>query len=93
MNIKIIIAQRGWVFVGLFTSYKARNGSNYLKLEQAYNIGNFGTDDGIGQLALQGPTRETKLMPCGKIELHELTSIGIVDCNAEVWASKFEQAA
>ena len=79
-DIKIVILQRGWVFIGRL----AQEGSN-CTLTNAYNIRRWGTTNGLGELALSGAQSETKLDKVGTVSFHELTSVAIMDCNQDVW--------
>lgn len=82
-EIKIVILQRGWVFVGRFS----QNGS-ICKLTDAYNIRTWGTTKGLGELANSGPTDSTKLDKVNDVTFHELTSIALIDCDTKVWNKK-----
>ena len=59
----IAVMDRGWVFVGFIT--KLDNGRILLK--SAYNIHRWGTKEGLGEIAVNGPTSETILYDCGDI--------------------------
>ena len=83
--IKIVILQRGWVFIGNFS----QDGQN-CKLENAYNIRRWGTSAGLGELASEGRNPETKLDKVGTVSFHELTSVALIDCNEEVWKKELE---
>ena len=58
-DIKIVILQRGWCMVGKFE----RNGTE-CKLFQASVIRIWGTTRGLGEIAQNGPTEDTRLDPC-----------------------------
>lgn len=77
---KIVILQRGWVFVGYFS----KEGST-CKLSDAYCIRTWGTTKGLGELSEDGPTSNTKLDKVNDVTFHELTSVAIIDCNDGVW--------
>ena len=77
---KIVILQRGWVFVGKFT----KEGSA-CKLSNAYNIRTWGTTKGLGELAEDGVTSSTKMDKVNDVSFHELTSVAVIDCNDSVW--------
>ena len=81
--IKIAILQRGWVMVGYFE----RDGSNCV-LTKASVIRTWGTTKGLGEIALNGPTKNTVLDPTGRVEFDVLTGIAFVDCEESKWASK-----
>lgn len=80
-NIKIVILQRGWVMIGRLE----RNGSE-CKLHQASVIRNWGTTNGLGELALEGPTSSTILDKCnGVVEFDYLTIVAAITVNEDVW--------
>ena len=82
-NIKIVILQRGWVMVGRFE----RNGSD-CKLHNASVIRSWGTTKGLGEIAKDGPTSNTKLDPCnGLVEFDYLTVVASISCVGEKWKS------
>jgi hypothetical protein len=82
--IKIVILQRGWVFIG-----KLSQEGTLCTLTDAYNIRRWGTTDGLGQLALEGKQAETKLDKIGTVSFHELTSVAFLDVNEDVWKNEF----
>lgn len=84
--IKIVILQRGWVFIGKFS----QEGQN-CKLENAHNIRRWGTSEGLGELALKGKQSETKLDKVGTVSFHELTTVAVLDCDENVWKSEFAE--
>jgi len=71
---QIVILQRGWIVVGDVT----REGNDVV-VSNSSVIRRWGTKNGIGQLALAGPTSETVLDPLGRIESHELAVVGRID--------------
>lgn len=80
-DMRIVILQRGWIYVGIFE----RDGNNNCSLYNAYNIRTWGTTKGLGELVL-GPTPLTKLDKCdGVIEFDWLTVIHTIRVNAEKW--------
>lgn len=79
-DIKIVILQRGWVFVGKFS----KQGS-LCKLTDAYNIRIWGTTKGLGELAENGTTPSTKMDKVNDLQFHELTSIALIDCDDKIW--------
>ena len=80
-DIKIVILQRGWVMVGRFI----RNGSD-CKLENASVIRSWGTTKGLGEIAIGGPTSNTKLDKCGGlVQFDYLTVVAIIDCQTKNW--------
>lgn len=80
LPVKIVILQRGWVYVGRFLQKGER-----CQLTDAKCIRQWGTTKGLGQL-VPGPTDETILDPAGTVTFHELTSVAILDVEEKGWA-------
>lgn len=82
-KIKIIICQRGWVYVGYFE----RNGNDCI-VRKANTIRLWGTTNGLGQIAKNGPTDKTKLDKCyGEVEFDYLTVVSTIACEESKWKS------
>lgn len=79
-GVKIVILQRGWVAVGRFSQRGTQ-----CKLSGGATIRRWGTTNGLGQLATEGPTSSTVLDRCPDIEYHELTAICTMACEESVW--------
>ena len=79
-EIKIVILQRGWVFVGRFSKV-----GSACKLTDASNIRTWGTTKGLGELAENGVTESTKLDKVNDVSFHELSVVAMIDCNKKVW--------
>ena len=79
----IVIAQRGWVFVG-----KLREDGDFQVLDNASVIRTWGTTKGIGEIALKGPTSSTKLDPCGSVRIRKGVEIAIIPCEESKWITK-----
>lgn len=80
--VKIVILQRGWVFVGRYS----KTGSDCL-LENAHCIRQWGTTKGLGEL-VDGPTSKTLLDDAGTVRFHELGIIALIDANEEKWSKR-----
>lgn len=79
-DIKIVILQRGWVYIGKFE----RTG-NDCKLHNAYNIRSWGTTKGLPEL-VHGALSSTKLDKCdGLIEFDWLTVINTITVDKSKW--------
>jgi hypothetical protein len=80
-DVRIVVLNRGWVAVGLFSQV----GLN-CRLDNAFVIRRWGTTEGLGQLAEDGPTPDTKL---DRVRLggrfNELTSVFMYDCDPSKW--------
>lgn len=76
----IVIVDRGWVFVGT-----VEKSNDWITIENCQCIRRWGTTNGIGELAFEGPKSETKLekMPMTKIPMRAV--IGMVKCNESKW--------
>ena len=82
--IKIVVLQRGWVLVGKFE----RDGDRCY-LRNASTIRSWGTTKGLGELAKDGPTKDTKLDKCnGVVEFEALTKVLSIDVDQGKWANK-----
>lgn len=78
---KIVILQRGWVMIGKFE----RN-ANECKLHNASVIRTWGTTKGLGEIAKNGPTKNTILDKCyGLVEFDYLTVVATVSVEESVW--------
>lgn len=81
-QIEIVIAQRGWVFVGRVT----KDGQE-LTIRDGFNVRRWGTTSGLGELAAKGPLESTKLDVVLEVKLHELAVVARLKCSAE-WEGK-----
>ena len=77
---QIIIADRGWVYVG-----KVSRDGDQVVIADCYNVRRWGTTNGLGELALNGPTGESHLDHYGTVRLHVLASLGSVECDGAKW--------
>lgn len=81
MSIEIVIAQRGWVFVGKIIV----DGDSKVTIANAKNIRRWGTTKGLGEIAANGPTENTVLDHAGTVTLHPLTIVARIDCVDDKW--------
>lgn len=79
-DIKIMILQRGFVYVGCVT----RDGDN-VRISSAQNVRQWGTTRGLGELAVNGPTDKTRLDPAGTVCCHVLGVVAEVSCDQGKW--------
>lgn len=84
-NIKIVILQRGWVFIGRYSESEA---GDMCHLDNAYSIRIWGTTRGLGELALEGKQINTKLDKAGSIDFHKLTVVASIDAKEDLWTSE-----
>lgn len=80
-DVKIVILQRGWVYVGRYTQ---NSDTMMCELNQAYCIRKWGTTKGLAELK-DGPTGDTVLDPAGKVTFHLLTTIAVIECDGAAW--------
>lgn len=78
-DVRIVIAQRGWVFVGRYT----QDGES-VTLGNARVIRKWGTAKGLGELCA-GPTSTTVLDPAGTVRLHALGIVATLDADPDGW--------
>jgi len=78
-DIKIIIADRGFVYVGI-----AEETDDFVRLTSASNIRIWGTTKGIGEL-VNGPLPVTKLDKVGTIRIPNRAIISIIDVEQAKW--------
>lgn len=76
----IVIADRGWIYVGDIED----DGIN-CEIRNCSVIRRWGTNKGIGQLALEGPQKNTILDPCGYVIIPNHAKIAIIESRKELW--------
>lgn len=72
-DVRIIVADRGWVFVGQC----ADNEDGSVTIYDAKNIRVWGTTAGLGQL-ITGPTAKTKFDPYGTVRCTPIVQIAVL---------------
>jgi len=83
-NIKICVLQRGFVLVGI---YHEKDGQ--CVLTNSSIIRRYGTSKGLGQLASEGPLKDTILdKNNGEVQFDKLTLVFAIDVNASAWVGK-----
>lgn len=82
--VRIVVFQRGWVAIG-----KYHKGGEECRLECAYVIRRWGTTNGLGELAENGPLPNTVLEPSGTVRFHRAGEVFALDVNERAWAGKF----
>ena len=80
---QIVIAQRGWVFVG-----DVERSGDDVTINDARCIRRWGTTKGLGELAKNGPQKSTVLDDIGTVRLHVLAVVASLDCEAEKWTAR-----
>ena len=79
----IAILDRGWVFVGDVTKTETT-----VTIENASCVRYWGTTKGIGQLALEGPLKDTKLDPAGTVEVPMGSIVALIACDEKAWKGR-----
>lgn len=79
-DIKIMILQRGFVYVGRVT----REGDQ-VTIANAQNVRQWGTKRGLGEIAVAGPTDKTVLDPAGTVACHVLGVVAELSCDQGKW--------
>jgi hypothetical protein len=77
--IKIVVLDRGWVFVGRVTTMAGE-----VKIEQAQCIRRWGTTRGLGELR-NGPTAHTQCDPAGTVTVPGRAVICMLDVEGDAW--------
>lgn len=73
---KIVVADRGWVFLG--DVYSDSNGDQLINEAKVIRI--WGTTKGLGEIALTGPTPKTILDDAGTVRIPARSVVAIFDC-------------
>jgi hypothetical protein len=63
-NNVLVILDKGFIYHGDLVV----NDDGWFEITSARNVARFGTTRGLGQLAMEGPTKETKLYKCNDIK-------------------------
>ena len=79
-SLKIVVADRGWVFIG----YVEQTDDSYV-VSNAKNIRVWGTTSGLGEIAKGGPTAKTKLDDAGRVSIPKPAMILMIDANKVEW--------
>ena len=77
---KICVLERGWVIFG-----ELEKEGNYYFLRKASFIRRWGTKNGLGEIAENGPTKDTILDKTTTVKFHENQMIFCLNCNEEKW--------
>ena len=78
--LKIIVLDRGWVFVGRITESPGQ-----ITIDEAACIRYWGTTKGLGELAQNGPLQKTKIDPSLRIVAPGRAVIFTMDCEESKW--------
>lgn len=79
-KLQIAVLDRGFVYVGICTTTQ-----DGLTITHAQNIRRWGSDAGLGKLALHGPQPATKLDATGTVNAPLSSVIHLIDCDPAKW--------
>jgi hypothetical protein len=79
---KIVVCQRGFVYAG-----NVEFSGDYITITNAVNLRVWGTTKGLGELALNGATPETKADASGTVRVHKLAAVSMIDCTEVIRAT------
>ena len=79
----IVVADRGFVYVG-----DVCHDGEWCVVSNAKNVRYWGTTKGLGELALCGPTSNTKLDEIGTVRIPARAVINIIDTDGAKWNRK-----
>jgi hypothetical protein len=77
---QIIVVKLGWVLFGRVSEHE-----HTLDVKNAHVIRVWGTNKGLGEIALSGPTKSTVLDPCGHIVIERHAVLFRIDCEPASW--------
>ena len=77
----IVVLDKGFVYHGDLLI----GDDGWFLLEKSNNIRRFGTTRGLGQLAINGPTKETVLDPCNGVRGTVGAIVHILECDPTKW--------
>ena len=77
---QIVVLQRGWVVIG-----DIEKTVEEIKITNCSVIRTWGTSKGLGELAENGITTNTKLDPCPSIAVHPLSVVLYMNVNESNW--------
>ena len=77
----IAVLDRGFVYVG-----QIAHDGGWCVITDARNIRYWGTERGLGQLALEGPTDKTKLDKVGTVRAPARAVVSLIETEAALWS-------
>lgn len=85
----ILVVQAGWVFVGSMPKVPTKDdptgGSEIVTLEDSACVRQWGTTRGLGEIAIGGPTSETILDPCGRVQVPRNSVLFWIPVDQKKW--------
>jgi len=77
----IAVVDRGFIYVG-----EVEHDGEWCHILNARNIRIWGTENGLGELALNGPQSDTKLDPVGKVSIPRHALIHLIETDKAKWS-------
>ena len=75
MKKQIVVVTAGWVLIG-----NVQHMESCVLITDGSVIRDWGTTQGLGQIALTGPTDKTVLDPCGTVQVPMNSVVMCIDC-------------
>ena len=79
-NKQIVVLQHGWVVIG-----SVEKSESEIIISDCSVIRIWGTSNGLGEIAENGPTNKTKLDKCPPISVHPLSVVLFMNVNEDKW--------
>lgn len=79
--VQIVVLNRGWIAVGNVSESAGKT-----IIQNASIIRNWGTENGLGELAEKGKLPETILDACPDISVDSANIVFVMNCNQTNWA-------
>lgn len=79
--VQIVVLNRGWIIVGNVSEKASKT-----IIQNASVIRNWGTKNGLGELATSGKLPETKLDKCPDITVETCNVVLVMNCEQSKWA-------
>ena len=86
MPLTIGVLQRGHVVVGNMAIVDSE-----VQFHNAAVVRRWGTTNGLGELAENGPLPNTKLDKCPRVRCHHLAVVMLMDCNGQAWGDSWRK--
>jgi hypothetical protein len=79
----IVVIREHWVLIGDVVPSKTKATDDLIRLSDASVIRVWGTSAGLGQIALDGPTPNTVLDPCGDVAVARQSVLFTIICRGK----------
>ena len=79
-GIQIVVLDRGFVYVG-----RVKTDDDWCYINNALNLRRWGTTNGLGELAANGPTGNTKMDKSGTVKAPMKSLIHLIAVEEQIW--------